>query len=71
MGTSRIKVPTLYVFRDFMSESVYYSNYLAFSKSRYLFGEDLGNRIVSYFAYLYNGLTNEHSFVQLYWELYL
>jgi hypothetical protein len=69
MGPSRKNDPALNVFRDFMSQSVYYSIYLAFPKSRYLFGEDFRNRIVSYFAYLYNGLTSEHSFVQLHWEL--
>ena len=52
-----------------MNQNVYYSIYLPFPKSRYLFGEDFRNRVVFYFAYLYNGLTSEYSFVQLYWEL--
>ena len=69
MGPSRKNDPVLSVVRDFMAQCVYYSIYLAFPKSRYLFGEEFRNRIVVLFAYLYNGLVSENNFVSLHWEL--
>ena len=69
MGPSRKNDPVLNVFRDFMSQCVFYSIYLGFPKSRYLFNEEFRNRIVVLFAYLYNGLVSENNFASLHWEL--
>ena len=69
LGPSRKNDPVLSVVRDFMAQCVYYSIYLAFPKSRYLFGEEFRNRIVMLFAYLYNGLVSENNFISLHWEL--
>lgn len=69
MGPSKKNDPVLNGFRDFMSQCVYYSIYLAFPKSRYLFGEELRQRIVILFAYLFNGLISDNTFSALHWEL--
>ena len=69
MGPSRKNDPALNAFRDFISQCVFYSIYLAFPKSRHLFNEDFRNRIVFFFAYLFNGLTSENTFAVLHWEL--
>ena len=69
LGPSRKNDPALNAFRDFMSQCVFYSIYLAFPKSRHLFNEEFRNRIVFFFAYLFNGLTSENTFAVLHWEL--
>lgn len=69
MGPSKKNDPVLNGFRDFMSQCVYYSIYLAFPKSRYLFGEEFRNRLVMLFAYLFNGLISDNTFSSLHWEL--
>jgi hypothetical protein len=68
-GPSRKNDSVLNVFRDFMSQCVFYSLYLAFPKSRHIFNEDFRNRIISLFAYLYNGLNSQNPFSAQHWDL--
>ena len=62
MGPTRKIDPVLSVVRDFIAQCVYYSIYLAFPKSRYLFEVEFRNRVVVLFGYLYNGLISEKKF---------
>jgi len=63
------KDSVLNIFRDFMSQCVFYSLYLAFPKSRHVFNEEFRNRIISIFSYLYNGLNTQKNFTVNHWDL--
>jgi len=63
-----LKDNILEIFYDFLSQCVFYSIYLAFPKSRHFFDRSFMNKIVSTFAYLYNGLNMEN-FSLDHWDL--
>ncbi len=58
----------LNMFRDFMSQCVYYSLYLAFPKSRDNFNEEFKSRLISLFSFLFNGLDSSNCSVD-HWNL--
>jgi len=58
----------LNIFRDFMSQSVFYSLYLAFPKSRHIFNTEFRNRIISLFSYLYSGLISQNNLSVNHWD---
>ncbi len=63
------KDPVLNMFKDFMSQCVFFSLYLAFPKSRDIFNEDFRNKIISLFSFLYNGLTSNNNYQINNWDL--
>jgi hypothetical protein len=63
------KDPVLNLFRDFMSQCVFYALHLGFPKSRHIFNDEFKKRIVSLFAYLYNGLNSQNNFSIDHWDL--
>jgi hypothetical protein len=63
------KDPVLNVFHDFMSQCVFYSLYLGFPKSRHIFNDEFRHKIISLFAYLYNGLNTQNNFSVDHWDL--
>jgi hypothetical protein len=58
----------LNIFRDFMSQCVFYSLFLAFPKSRDSFNEDFKSRMISLFSFLFNGLDTSNNSVD-HWDL--
>ena len=63
------KDPVLNMFRDFMSQCVFFSLYLAFPKSRDIFNDEFRNKIISLFSYLYNGLNSQNGYSVNNWDL--
>ena len=63
------KDPILNVFRDFIAQCVFYSLHMKFPKSRHLFNEEFKKRILSIFAYLYNGVKTDNNFTIDHWDL--
>lgn len=63
------KDPVLNIFRDFMSQCVFYSLFLGFPKSRHIFNEEFRNRIISLFSYLYSGLNSQNNYTVNHWDL--
>lgn len=59
----------LNIFHDFMSQCVFYSLYLGFPKSRQIFNDTFKHKIISLFAYLFNGLNNHSTFPVDHWNL--
>jgi hypothetical protein len=62
------KDPVLNMFKDFLSQCVFFSLYLAFPKSRDIFGEDFRNRVISLFSYLFNGIL-QNNYQSNNWDL--
>lgn len=56
-------------FHDFMSQSVFYSLYLSFPKSRGIFNNDFKHFLISFFGYLFNGLSVHNKYNIDHWEL--
>ena len=63
-----LKDNILEIFYDFLSQCVFYSIFLAFPKSRFMFDNTFRFKIVSMFAYIYNGLIIQN-FNLDHWDL--
>ena len=63
-----LKDNILEIFYDFLSQCVFYSIFLAFPKSRHMFDNTFRFKIVSMFAYIYNGLIIQN-FSLDHWDL--
>jgi hypothetical protein len=63
------KDPVLNLFPDFISQCVYCALYLSYPKSRTAFDEEFKKRLISLFAYLYNGLNSQNTFSIDHWDL--
>jgi hypothetical protein len=63
-----LKDNILEAFYDFISQCVFYSIFLAFPKSRYMFDDTFRIKIVAMFAYIYNGLIIQN-FNLDHWDL--
>jgi hypothetical protein len=63
------KDPVLNLFPDFISQCVYCALYLSYPKSRTAFDEQFKKRLISLFAYLYNGLNSQNTFSIDHWDL--
>jgi len=63
-----LKDNILEIFYDFLSQCVFYSVFLAFPKSRYMFDNTFRFKIVAMFAYIYNGLIIQN-FSLDHWDL--
>jgi hypothetical protein len=58
----------LNMLRDFMSQCVFYSLFLAFPKSRDSFNDEFKSRLISLFSFLFNGLDTSNNSVE-HWDL--